>query len=500
MKSKGFLGLVDLIPRWAILYATAIVPIFISFSYASYFLIFDNDPPSMPWSATSLDCAYIHSHSLTTNGSRIVANFTMSEFFEVPKSAAASLLTAQITSGNTIYVNDVKSYYDMEANSSHLSLTLLHPIIGNATVKFQCGKITISQHNITIGEINAFPTGFSRFNNKDYGTAEIFDACWFNETMLFFTNVRSYFNPMNTTSDMYINCSHARVPYAAFVQSAQVPEKRYPAQQLPGPDVFFLAAKPEKGYDIILDLIIPIWSSNYYIKHQITSSILLTHDQDYLIPIIRTIHNGEIMHRSDNICYGLGTVLPTRTALKYTINTSFYEQHKFVPWVEHMDHSSRIKPEIMREVRELFTSKSASSDRITVQKKVEYVIPNLKKAFPNAKIDVLIDTDDIKVIANIMAKTRLFVTAFLEESSYAIFMNPNTTVAEVLPHGFECTQYANRWAQMIGLNYAALGKPNNYKGCNEIPLPEYYFKKDNATMPTLTPEYLKGILAKHLDA
>ncbi|EAY11151.1 hypothetical protein TVAG_498450 [Trichomonas vaginalis G3] len=496
MKAKPSKNIWSYIPKWAILYTTAIVPIFICICFSSYLLIFDNDPPRMPLPYTSVDCASINVKSVSTTGSRITINVSYSEFNQIPKSAGISLLTTFLTTGGTRLDNRINNYYDMVANDTDGSYVVLHPMIGNSTLDIYCGKIHIGQNNISVAEINAFPTGFSRFSYREFQNVEIYDACFFNESIIVFSFPSAAFSQINTTSNSYINVSFARTPYSPHINAMNPTELR---NGNPGaPDIYFLDANPTKAHEILLDVVFPIWISTYYTKSTHMPALMLTSNQENLVNIIKSVFDGEIFMKNQNVCYGDGVVLPTRSGIKYLVNRTMYQTIPGLAWGEFMDQITRLKPEIISEVKHHFTSKKMVSGRISVHQKCSYVLPELKKAFPKAKIEVISDDDDLRIIANTIAKSQMFVTAFAEESIYSVFMNENATVAEVLPIGFECTQYAKRYAMSMNLNYVALGKRNDYKGCREHNLFEYFEAMDNMTLPELKHDYLKAILGKHL--
>jgi hypothetical protein len=483
------------LPKWFFLYATASVTIAISIFYSSYFLLTDNDPPSLPLSIKTqpIDCNSIVSHAFSYSGSKITFNVTIGKFIQYPKSAAAGLLRVLARTGRVFADYSVKNFWDAESDLHELSFSVLHPFTGDTAIDLMCSKIPLMSKNLTIDELTVYPVGWSRFHSKEFTVMEAFEVCWQNGTIIFSSAAPVKFNPFIVGPNVTLVPNISTLPmkmYASNFKSKYIHQNK---DVMYGPDVLFLGENPKKGYEKIVNLLIPIVTHTYFSKENIKHTLVLTRDQIEQMPLIGSVFSGEIIDSNTNLCFNNGIILPSTNSVKQLVNQSLYTEKPHLAGLDHMEYVTRIKPEIMHVLRDKIPSKSQMKHTIVVDSSSDSIIPVLRKLYPEAEINQINDDDDIFIIANIVSKSSIFVGSNIMYLAYSVFLQEGATIVEVIPEGQECIQAGKRWAAVTGLNYVPLGREADNSVCTSKTFEDYYLSLKNSTYPSLLVNYIKDV-------
>ena len=494
-KSQTNDSLMQNLPRWVFLYATASITIITSIIYSAYFLLADNDPPSLPLSYKSqpIDCGSIVSRSISYTGSKITFNVSIGNFVQYPRSAALSLMHMQARTGRVVSDYSGKNFWDATSDLHELSFSVLHPFIGNTTIDLVCSKIPLLRKNITIQEITVYPVGWSRFNPKEFTVLEAFDACWYNKSLLFSSSAPTRFEPLVFGQNMTLKINSSIIPTEALANNFKIEYTSNGRKGFHEPDAIFLNENPRYGFEKIVNILIPLQTHTYYNKANVKQTLVLTTDQIEQRPLIEAIYNGNIIDSNTNQCYGNVIVLPSTHSPRYLVNQSIYINNSLYPGYEHMEYVTRIKREIYNTIRDKIATKKQRKQTIAVDSASRGLISPLKKLYPHAEINIIDDAADIFITANLVSKSSILVGSNIMLLAYSIFLQEGATIVEVLPEGQECIRACMRWSHCTGAKYVPLGREPTKKHCTSKTFEDYFMAIPNFTYPALTIDQIKKV-------
>ena len=491
----------DLLPNWIFYYPTAIVIIVISLVYSFLFLITKNDPPSLPLHPIfqPIDCSFITANQISITGSRISINISSSQFYQYPKSATLELLRLQAKTGKIISEYHHKDFWDVESNLTHFFFNVLHPFIGETTIDLICSRLPVLVRNITIGELTTYPIGWSRFVQRDFSLLNAFDACWINESLYLSFNSQTMFEPIISSSNSTITVNASSMPTLQIANTLHLPYiYHHNSQYADIPNVLLVDSNPVPSFMKIIDILIPIFTHTYYSKNIVNQSVLLTKNQNHLIPIIEKIFDGKIQLSSEtNMCYNNIMLVSSLNGVQHLSNQTMYQQNKLFPLFAHMDFITRIKPEIISDLRDKFIRKKAPKQNyIVIDSDLSNMVGIIRDIYPEATVKVIDDNDDVRLIAKMVSKASVLVCSNIFTMAYSIFLQPEvTTLIEMVPLGKECIKVGEKWATITNTRYLPLGD-KSAKGCHQETLYDYFTDPSEIQYPELTRKQIKDVFDK----
>ena len=493
------------LPNWVFYYPTAIVMITVSIVSSVLFLLTRNDPPSLPLNParTPIDCAFITTNVFSITGSRISFNVSSSNFYQYPKSATLELLRLYAKTGKSMSEYTYKTFWDVEGNLTHFFFNVLHPMIGDTTFNLMCSRIPIFHKNISVKELTVFPVGWSRFQQREFTLFDGFDICWYNESIWASSATQTIFDPIISSRNSTISVNITLLSTQQFASAFNIPYNNYQQRNdsIAGPDVLFLDSDPSMGFLKIIDVLIPVFVHTYYTKKDKMPTLVLTKNQDKQIPIIEKIFSGPIkLSEETKMCWSNGAVLSSINGIPHFLNESIYADKPYFSALLHIDFITRLKQEIINDLRFSFIKKKApKKDLIVLDSDLSEMKHILQLLYPHVTIEVINDKSDIRKTAKLVSKASILVCSNVLTMSYSIFLQPDvSTLVEVLPIGQECVKVGKRWSQITQTKYASIGRDS--RKCTSQTLEDYFVNLENLTYPELTQQEIHSVFDKLLDS
>ena len=491
---------INLIPKWSIYYLTAIIPLFITAVYSFYLLILDPDPPKLPGKATDefVDCSFIRTLGLSTDhkSSRIGFHFKVGDFLQFPKSAAMSLIKVEMRTGSVRADYGIKNFWDPASNLSNIFFNVLHPYTGDTLINVKCGNIKLATSQTKVQEIEVYPIGWSRIFTKDFETAQLTDACYVNKSLVLAVVSDAKFEPMISSKGSEIPVNFTHLSTLIYSTTHNITYNNKDTMNPYAPNVLILDADPKLGYQKIVDVMIPVWAFSYSYNGENKQQLILTHDQFNQYENIEPIFNGDVKGSSENICFSRGTVLSSTGSKSYTVPKEFYDS-KDSTFTEYLHYNliSMLDQEILIAMRDRFMLSELGAPsppektRIVLDSNLASLSQIIKKLYPEAIVDVISDTNLLKITAKTLSKANVFVGSNIKTLAYSIFMQKGTHIVEVVPNGLSCIAAGRFWAQKLDLEYSQLGSAF----CTVSQLEDYFKELPNAAYPSITHDMIKNV-------
>ena len=488
-------SILDEIPSYLFYYPTAFFAFIVSIIYSAFFLFFQNEPPELPTKYSQpIDCSFISIKSYSVNGSRISFNLTTSKFYQFPKSATLDMLKVYFKTGRVLTEYTSQNFWDTESDLTNFFFNVLHPYTGETSIELMCSRIPIVATNLTISDVNVYSVGWSHFKNYDFSLLNAFDFCWVNGSLIFSTVASTMSDRITASFNSTIPVNYTSMPTTQLSNSLNIPFTPTRGGFVEIPEVLLLDSNPKLGYVEILDVLIPVWIHSFYNSRAINQTVLLTKNQEEQIKILQKIFPGKIKLSQDtNQCFTDGIVLSSLNGIKHLSNITKIGNNTFYPALEHLNYIFRIKPEIINSLRERFVlDAQAKRNRIVLDKDMAHLKHIISEVFPKLRIDVIDDTEDIRVIAKLVSKASVLVASNILTMSYSIFLQPKvSTLVEVAPNGFGCAFIGRRWAHLANVKYAQLGNNENTNNCVSVDIEKYMENLANSTYPIITKQNIE---------
>ncbi|OHS98163.1 hypothetical protein TRFO_09012 [Tritrichomonas foetus] len=439
----------------------------IIFTCAITLLIFDNDPPAFPRPLNdfSPDCYQIFPHSLSASGSRINVSVNIGDLIEFPTSAAIRLLRLVVTSGNTISEYTYNNFWDISLTShkdyTKASFCVLQPIGGHIQATLYCHKRKLSELSHQINDINAYPVGWSRALMIPHLIVDLFDFCYSNNTIHYFSQAPSLLMPMHVGHNDTIPFQIRFITPGSFQTSS-------PEHTIIYKPTFFISASPKESWRQLSDILLPMWGSLFHIiktnnntnnngKNDGYFRAYLTRNQSWVIPNVQRLVKDTVLTNESKVCIAEGHFIRSPGSIPLSVNSSAVNMTEIVSFCHHLNWIMDIKPEIMPSFKNFFTNKEMKQSTIVIDNTCFEKL-NIKKLIEQYSSNLEIvrlpeESSLITEIAEVVSTAQVFIGSHLSSLIYGIFLPKGATMIEIQPEGCECTYYGQSFATMAGARY-----------------------------------------------
>jgi hypothetical protein len=248
--------------------------------------------------------------------------------------------------------------------------------------------------------------GWSRLFPTEKCLARFTDFCFYDGMLVFSTLPLTHINSFNLSSNFTLKTVVDMRPMPLF----QIADAN---TSLTTNVSLFVAAEPTQTFEVLIDVVIPVFLA---FSRNRSNSIVLLKNQTSLVKNLEPF-DFEIMYynTSERRCFSAGRFLRSSNSTSPYLNHHTDEdQIQFV-----LDMLSNFS---VAELRRLYTNSSLESTFVLCDAQA-------KQELPNFECEEMPDTDDLRIIADSVARAAHFLVSDVRSLMFALFMNEHGRIS-----------------------------------------------------------------------
>jgi hypothetical protein len=402
-------------------------------------LIFDPGPPPSPVDSGSefVDCHAIFPGPIVVDQSSISFRISIGEFIHYPESAAVGMLNIVNRVGNFVFQYRLDSFMNITQHEHNISFVVRQQMAGLTDSMIFCHDQLLLQSQFRINAVDHFPLGFSYAYAFGHMAARLSRFCFINGKIHFFTDVNSSAAPI-------VSAFNRSIPLL-FVSFSAHPCA--PGCEVYSEPVAFISATPRTLWRQLVDVLVPLWGSIYESKGSAPLRPFLLLNQTYLLKNLNRIISVPPIFAETNGCFADGHFLAAPGSHPFD-QPDPGPRSELQALVDHIHLVSGVNPAIIPRLRDRYTNKVMKNGRIVVDRLASGRVRTIERLFPGMDVVILPETDDLHVVADVIAEAQVFVTCHISTIVFGVFMHPGASMLEIQPDRLECTAFGARWANM----------------------------------------------------
>jgi hypothetical protein len=226
--------------------------------------------------------------------------------------------------------------------------------------------------------------------------------------------------------------------------------------------VIFISAAPTEPWRQLTDVLFPVWITiaGSTLRNESSAVLLRPNLQKHLIAGIQRIVNVKTINAG---CFAAGEFPRTPGAIPFGGLSE-------ITLADHLLWMGSESKMLHNFCQELAGDVKVVRYRIVIDRFGGFLLNCICRMFPNANVLILPETNDIIVLARIVASCHVFVACHV--SAVMLGMFAKGAVVEVQPDGFECVAFGKLWTPVGGAVYIPL-KTGGRCNCTNSNLSHY---------------------------
>ena len=259
------------------------------------------------------------------------------------------------------------------------------------------------------------------------------------------------FAPIHSSLDKTIHIGTNPFPIGIYEQHCKKQTIQNPA--------IFITATPKLAWEKIIDAIIPLWIHEVFSFGKVKHTVILPNWKDDLVPSLQPILDSTPITENTSFCFRDAVVATSTGSIPYVANSSKYiSMSKGEIVQKHLESLFLLRQDIIASLASKYTNRNMVSRKIVLDGSARFVKNQLMRMFPNTEIDIISDTDDVRLIAETVRQAEIFVASDPRSMAYSIFLSPNASIVEVPADGAECLDASSMWGRITGAKHVVVGR------------------------------------------
>jgi hypothetical protein len=395
---------------------------------------FHNDPPSLPAAANStfVDCGSISAY-LRADDCRVDVTISVGGFVEYPRECAIRMIRVVVENGVLVTEYPSGHFLDVSSMGRNITFCNVHQITGPTRTTVYCGdESLVSVEHIAKGHENA-ATGWTRAFLSTNEIVQLCDFCMVNSIVLFISRGRLSAPWLRVAHDYELPIE---IPDKRATWLSHAPFYRWP--------VIFVSATPTELWRQLTDVYYPVWEMITGGRYDPAKVAVFMRPQEQLHLVKGVERFVEISAPPERACFSLG-VFPRVPGSVLVGSADAISLSEHLMWIAANERSVRAFGD------NLTDGETVVPSSILLDRRGAFLIQAISRQFPQAKVRLLPDSDDIEVGARAVARAHVFVACDISATIFGMFSR--TVVVEIQPNGLECTRFGKLWAIAGGAKY-----------------------------------------------
>jgi hypothetical protein len=411
-------------------------------------LFYENEPPPVPSPDRNdtVDCLSLSATQLQGTNSRINITVSVGDFVEFPRATALRMLRVVVRNGEIVTEYPFHNFLYVSLDGSNISFCIFHPMSGVVRTSLFCYNRLVAESEHISTNLDSYPDGWSRCYASPHRVVRMTEFCFGDGVIHYYAQGMVHMTSLRVATGYDVPVEVHRHSVAHDLSDFSVHRK----------PVLFVSASPHKLWRQLTDVLVPIWGSTFLFQSVPEVRVLLMRNQMWMVKNIGQMVPGKILLNDTRGCFADGDFLRAPGGVAIDDFTNTYRQSPIVALVEQLLWMITIRVDVMAGFRAVFTNRSLVPELILVDRISETLIPRIRKEYPTLSVAKLPETEDMTVVADVVASANVFIASHLSTFVFSVFLSPKATLVEIQPKGMECTAFGERWAHLSGAHYVPL--------------------------------------------